>query len=70
MDFQFSAHGKVWRCRALNQKANDWLAAHTDSQAIWSGNLFVVQRRYAQDLIDRLRADGFQVEVVCDRAGW
>ena len=60
MDFQFSAHGKGWRCKALNQKANDWLAAHTDR----SSDLVRVQHRYAQDMIDRLRADGFQVEIV------
>jgi hypothetical protein len=66
LDFQFSAHGKVWRCKALNQKARDWFAAHTER----SSDLVWVQRRYAQDLIDRLREDGFQVEIVCDRAGW
>jgi hypothetical protein len=50
--------------QALNQKASDWLAAHTDSQAIWCANSLVVQRRYVEDLIDRLRAGGFQVEIV------
>jgi hypothetical protein len=57
-DFIVRDHGPVWTFRARSQAAQFWWVEHVEYGPCLGRN-WVVQHRYAQDLLDGLQRGGF-----------
>jgi hypothetical protein len=54
-------HGTIFTFYPRSQAAQDWWKEHVDPEALSLGRNFVVEHRYAPDIIDGLERDGFIV---------
>jgi hypothetical protein len=61
-DFYIDGGGSVYLFRPLNDEARKHLAENVQDGATWFGGALAVEHRFAGDLADALREDGFTVE--------
>lgn len=62
MDYRFENHGTIVLVQSLNDAAYEHLTANADTESWqWMGRSLAVDHRYAMDLAQHLRDDGFTV---------
>lgn len=60
VDFDVIDHGSVVSFKALNDRAETWLADNVQSESWqWFGHQLIVDHRPAQGLIDLIEEEGF-----------
>lgn len=62
MDYKAENHGSLWLIRPLTPEATEWLNENLSEEAQWFGNAVAVEPRYVPGLVERLRAEGFDVD--------
>jgi len=60
-DFTVENHGSIMLFRAHNDEARQHLEQSVGEEAQWQAGALAVEPRYAQNLADALRLDGFEV---------
>lgn len=63
MDYRATNHGSLWLIEPLTPQATEWLNDNLGEEAQRWGNAVAVEPRYVPELIERLRAEGFDVDV-------
>lgn len=62
MDYKATNYGSLWLIEPLTPQATEWLNEHLGEDAQRYGNAVAVEPRYVSGLVERLRAEGFDVE--------
>ena len=63
VDVQVVHHGTVVLFHLNTPKASQWADEHIPDDAMWIGDAFAVEPRYAQAIIDGMRQDGLKVRL-------
>lgn len=60
-DFVVSDHSSIVLFTPNSKRAQDWASAYLPDDCPMLGTAYAVERRYAQDIVDGIRADGMRV---------
>lgn len=60
-DVIVSDEGSIWLFYPRSEAAQAWWAEHVDPDALTYGRNFVVEHRFARDIVDGLAAEGFTI---------
>ena len=55
--FEIVDHGTLVGFRASSDEAKEWWAANVDGECPRLGDFFLVEHRYARDILDGIRRD-------------
>ncbi|HXU04983.1 MAG TPA: hypothetical protein VN903_28680 [Polyangia bacterium] len=58
-DFTVADHWSIVLLFAINPAVTDWIDSNVSPDAMYFGAALAIERRYAADIIDALRAEGF-----------
>lgn len=63
-DFTLVDHGSIVIITPLSQQATEWTDTYLSEETQWWGAGFVVEPRYVDDIVDRMKELGMEVHPV------
>lgn len=61
-DYSVENHGSLFLIRANSTSAYQHLSEHVSDEAQWLGTALAVEPRYIVNLVEGLRAEGYEVD--------